>query len=247
MVIGIIPARLASTRFPNKPLAKMHGYSMIEHVYRRSKYAKSIDEIYITTCDGEIADEAKRFGAKVIMTSNTHTRGTDRVAEAANKVDADIVINIQGDEPLVDPYSLDEAIEYMQNDKIIKSINLVSRITNWDIFADPGVVKTVINEANKVLYFSRQPIPDVAKDNFEYGLKQIGIYLFRKEFLLEFSSWEETPLEKKEKVDMLRILERGFSVDSFEVKDMVSVDTPEDLKVAEKLISEDELFRKIFG
>ncbi|MCK4882220.1 MAG: NTP transferase domain-containing protein [Candidatus Omnitrophica bacterium] len=113
-VVCIIPARMASTRFPGKPLAKMLGHSMIEHVYRRVCLAEHVDEVYIATCDQEIADEAERFGAQAIMTSATHTRGTDRVAEAAQKIEGDIIINVQGDEPLVDPKSLDEAIVMMK-------------------------------------------------------------------------------------------------------------------------------------
>ena len=246
MVVGIIPARMASTRFPGKPLAKIKGRSMIEHVYRRSLRAKYIDDIYIATCDREISAEAENFGAKTIMTSDTHTRGTDRVAEAAQQIRAEIIINIQGDEPLVDPASLDKAIVHMKANSGIRAINLVSPITNWEVFTNQGVVKTVVDKDNKVLYFSRQPVPTCSKESFQKGLKQIGIYLFRKEFLLEFSSWEETNLEIIEKIDMLRILENGIDIDAVEVSDMVSVDTPEDLREAEGLMEQDQLFQDIF-
>ena len=246
MVIGIIPVRMASTRFPGKPLAKIKGHSMIEHVYRRSLKAKNIDDLYIATCDREIAHEAESFGAKFIMTADTHTRGTDRVVEAARQVSAEIIINIQGDEPLVDPASLDKAIDHMQSSPDIQTINFVSLITDWDVFIDHGVVKTVVDKKNKVLYFSRQPVPACSKGEFRKALKQIGIYLFRKEFLLVFSSWDETNLEIIEKVDMLRILENGHTIDAVEVKDMVSVDTPEDLSEVEKLMEQDLLFQEVF-
>ena len=246
MVVGIIPARMASTRFPGKPLAKIKGHSMIEHVYRRSLKAECIDEVYIATCDREIADEARAFGGKVIMTADTHTRGTDRVAEAARKVQAQIIINIQGDEPLVDPVSLEKAVTYMRSDSNIQAVNLVSQITDWDVFTSKDVVKTVTDKDNKVLYFSRQPVPACSKEDFKGALKQIGIYLFRKEFLLKFASWLETNLEIIEKVDMLRILENGDDVSAVEVKDMVSVDTKEDLVEAEKLMEKDPLFRELF-
>lgn len=245
-VVCIIPARMASIRFPGKPIANILGHPMIEHVFQRVKRARYIDEIYIATCDKEVKKTAEKFGASVIMTSNKHTRGTDRVAEAASKTDADIVINVQGDEPLVDPASLDKAIEMMKQNKDIKCINLVSFIHSWDVFIDYNVVKAVIDQNNRVLYFSRQPIPTSTRENFKEGAKQIGIYFFRKEFLSKFSSWEETPLEKKEGIDMMRILEKGYPIDICMSKDMVSVDTSEELKKMEALLKDDPLYIKIF-
>jgi len=244
--IGIIPARLASTRFPRKPLAKILGRPMIEHVFRRAEQAKLINDLYIATCDREIALAAESFGCKAIMTSDAHVRGTDRVAEAAEKIEADIILNIQGDEPLLDPESLDAAISVMINNKNVHCMNLISTIKDWKFFIDPNVIKTVIDENNKVLYFSRQPIPTVSQDEFKAAFKQIGIYIFRKEFLLKFSRWQETPLEKIEKIDMLRILERGFSVEAFHAKDMISVDTTVDLALAEQMLLKDPLTPQIF-
>ncbi len=246
IVVAIIPARLASTRFPNKPLAKIHGYSMIEHVYRRTRCAKTIDEVYIATCDDKIAHLVQRFGGEVIMTADTHTRGTDRVAEAATKVNAEIILNVQGDEPLVGPESLDAAVSYMKMHQDLQCINLVSHIKDWDVFIDQDVIKTVVDQNNNVLYFSRQPIPTSKKNDFGDALKQIGIYLFRKPFLLQFTSWQESPLEKEEKIDMLRILEKGVRIVAFQTKDMVSVDNPRDLAVVEKLLLEDPLYHKLF-
>ena len=245
-VVCIIPARMASTRFPGKPLAKMLGHSMIEHVYRRVCLAEHVDEVYIATCDQEIADEAERFGAQAIMTSATHTRGTDRVAEAAQKIEGDIIINVQGDEPLVDPKSLDEAIVMMKENPQVQCVNLIAPITDWEIFVSHNVVKTTIDQKGKVLYFSRQPIPTSTRESFKTGIKQIGIYFFQRDLLLDFLSWLETPLEQEEGVDMLRFLEKGITIESLMAQDMISVDTPEELFQMEKILQEDDLCKKIF-
>lgn len=245
-VVGIIPARLASTRFPNKPLAKILGHSMIEHVYRRAETAKYIDELYIATCDDEIAKKTREFGGKTIMTSSSHTRGTDRVAEAARKVKADIILNIQGDEPLVDPEALDGGIMEIKNKSDIQCVNLVTPINNWKFFIDHNIIKATLDKNNRILYFSRLPIPSSTKEDFKAAFKQIGIYIFRKEFLLQFSNWKETSLEMAEKIDMLRILEHGFPIGAFYTKDMVSVDTPEDLFFVEEILSKDPLYQRIF-
>ncbi|MFH2058515.1 MAG: 3-deoxy-manno-octulosonate cytidylyltransferase [Pseudomonadota bacterium] len=246
-VVGIIPARMNSTRLPNKPLAKIWGKSMIEHVYKRTKCAELIDDVFIATCDEEIAIETEKFGGKYIMTSDRHTRGTDRVAEAAESIEADYIFNIQGDEPLVDPKVLDAVITQILEDKTIKCINLVSLIKDWQVFCDFNVVKAVVNQKNEALYFSRQPIPTTSEQKFISGLKQIGIYIFQKQFLLDYISWDETPLEQSEMVDMMRILEKGFTINTFLSKDMVSVDTSEDLTYVTQLLKDDELCKDLFG
>ena len=245
-VACIIPARMGSSRFPGKPIAKMCGYPMIEHVYRRVKIAETIDEVYVATCDEEIAQVAESIGAKAIMTSPDHVRGTDRVAEAAEKLDADIIINVQGDEPMVDPQSLDDAINLLRNNSTIQCVNLVAPITDWDVFIDPNVVKTVATPKNKVLYFSRLPVPTTKREDFSVGLKQIGIYVFRKDLLSSFLKWDETPLEIKESVDMMRILENDIEIFSSMAKDTLSVDTLEDLAAVEQVLLKDSLFQKLF-
>jgi 3-deoxy-manno-octulosonate cytidylyltransferase (CMP-KDO synthetase) len=245
-VAAVIPARMASTRYPGKPIAKILGYPMIEHVYLRLKTSKEITEIVVATCDAAIQEVAQKFGAKVIMTSDKHTRGTDRVAEAAKALDADMIINVQGDEPLVDPDSIDEGVRRMKADPAIECINLISVIKDWDIFISRDVVKTAADPKGRVLYFSRQPIPSQKPETFKSALKQIGIYLFWKKFLLQFSSWPETPLEKAEAVDMMRILEHGHVIETQMSQDMISVDTPEDLRYAEGVIQNDLLYQRIF-
>jgi 3-deoxy-manno-octulosonate cytidylyltransferase (CMP-KDO synthetase) len=246
-VACIVPARMGSSRYPGKPIAKICGYPMLEHVFRRLKTSRYVTEIVIATCDKEIRQVCEAFGARVIMTKDTHVRGTDRVAEAALHVQADIIINVQGDEPLVDPKTLDEAIDVMLKDPSIPCVNLVSKITDWDIFASRDVVKTVMDRKSRVLYFSRLPVPTQTKEKFKYAYKQIGIYLFKRDFLLQFASWQMTPLEEIESVDMMRILENGFPIQGFLGKDSISVDTPADLAFAEGIISQDPLYKQVFG
>ena len=245
-VVVIIPARMESRRFPGKPLARIHGRPMVEHVYRRVQRARLVDEVYLATCDKEIANESEKFGGKVIMTSSSHTRGLDRVAEAAKKVEADIVINVQGDEPTVDPATLDAAISYFKQERDIQCLNLTAPIKEWVVFTNENVVKTIINRKNEILYFSRQPIPTQMQKDFKGAIKQIGIYLIHKELLIRFSRWRESPLEMTERVDMLRILENGYSIHAFGSKDMIGVDTPEDLSVVEAALADDLLCHQLF-
>jgi len=245
-VVGIIPARLASTRLPEKPLVKLCGKPMIEHVYRRSLLAKEIDDLYIATCDEKIAEVVRGFGGKVVMTSPSHKRGTERVQEAASSIDADIFINIQGDEPMVTPEPLDEAIIMMKKKVEIGCVNMVSLIKDWDAFNDPNVVKTVVDDKFRILYFSRLPIPSVKKETFQFAYRQIGIYLFRKKLLMDFVRWGESRLEISESVDMLRFLENGVQIQAFVSDDLRGVDTPEDACQVEKVLLNDPLFSKVF-
>ncbi len=244
--VCIIPARMESSRFYGKPIKKILGYPMIEHVFRRVQIAQHVDEIYIATCNQEIKEVAEAFGAKVIMTSDKHTRGTDRVAEAASEINADIVINVQGDEPLVDPKSLDKAIKMMKDGNAIHCINLVAPIDEWDVFISKNVVKAQIDNENRVIKFFRQPDAVNNEKTFTQGIKQIGIYLFRKTFLTQFAAWEETPREKQEGVDMMRIIDKGFSIDTCMSADMISVDTPEELEEMERLLQKDPVFQRVF-
>jgi 3-deoxy-manno-octulosonate cytidylyltransferase (CMP-KDO synthetase) len=243
-VAAVIPARMASTRFPGKPLAKIHGRQMIEHVYKRVQLSKYIDEIYLATCDDEIAEAVIDFKGKVIMTSAKHNRGTDRVAEASKKIEADIIINVQGDEPTVNPFELDKAIVEFK-EKNISCLNLVTRIEDEDTFNSQNVVKAVIDNYNKILYFSRKPIPNQIGE-FIYGIKQIGIYLIKKDLLLQYLQWQETKLEIIEQVDMLRFIENGHPIYAFESVNMIGVDTPDELNDVEKILLNDSIYLKYF-
>jgi len=245
-VVAIIPTRMASTRFPGKPLAKILGLPMIEHVYRRVQSAELVDEIYVATCDKEIADEVKRFSGMVIMTSSEHTRGSERVAEAAQSIETDIVINVQGDEPMVDPLELDKAIRVMKEREDIRCLNLVTPIEDWEFFTNKNVVKVALAKGGEILYFSRAAIPEQSEHEFRGGIKQIGIYLIHKDLLLQYSRWKESTLEKIEKVDMLRFLENNSPVHAYISTDMIGVDTKKDLAIVERLLPDDYLYNRLF-
>jgi len=251
-VIGIIPARMASSRFPGKPLAKIHGIPMVGHVYFRSKMAKILDDVYLATCDKEIKEYTESINGKAIMTSDKHERASDRTAEAMLKIEKeteqkiDIVVLIQGDEPMLVPEMIEMAVKPMLKDESILVVNLMTPLKNVKEHEDPNEIKVVVDKDNFALYFSREPIPSRKKAAKEIPmLKQVCIIPFRRDFLLEFSRLEPTPLEKIESVDMLRILEYGYRVKMVESKyETYSVDTPEDLKRVEGKMRNDFLIRQ---
>ena len=251
-IIGIIPARMASTRFPGKPLAKILGLPMLGHVYFRSKMSKTLREVYIATCDQVIMDYAKSIGAPVIMTKDTHERCSDRTAEAVLKIEAetgqkaDIVVMIQGDEPMIFPEMIDMVLEPMLKDSSIKVVNLMAPLKTKEEHEDPNEPKVVVDLNNFALYFSREPIPSWKKGAKEVPmLKQVCIIPFTRDFLLKFNELTPTPLEIIESVDMNRILEHGYKVKMvLENYETYSVDTPEDLAKVEKLMANDQLVIK---
>ena len=239
--VAAIPARMASSRFTGKPLARLHGLSMIEHVFRRSKRCSRLDEVYVATCDEEIRHVAEGFGAKVIVTSAAHERATDRVAEAAEHFEADVVVMIQGDEPMITPEMIEAALEPFQSDQSVSCVNLVHRISSQKEFLDPNTVKVVADANGNALYFSRAPIPHV---NFEDTpakiFKQVCVIPFRRDCLREFARLPATPLEISESIDMLRFLEHGRRVRLVETDVAThAVDTPADLQLVEKLMNKD--------
>lgn len=246
--IGVIPARMGSSRFPGKPLALIRGLPMIEHVYKRSAMSESLDELYVATCDMEIYDAVDQFGGKAIMTDICHERCTDRVAEAVNDMDLDIVVIIQGDEPLVYPDMIDQAVKAIVEDDSIVCVNLMSEMENDADFNDPNEVKVVVDNENNALYFSREPIPSNKKYESTYPrYKQVCIMPFRKDFLVKYNNLKPTPLEIIESVDMLRILEHGYKVKMvYTDKKTFSVDTPEDIAKVELIMTEDSIF-KLYG
>lgn len=242
-VVGVIPARMGSSRFPGKPLAKIHGKTMIEHVFQRSRMSKSLDELYVATCDKEIAEEVERFGGKSIMTSACHERCTDRVAEAVERSQAEIVVIIQGDEPMVYPEMIDLAVEAIKSDDSVVCVNLMEEIHSDEDFNDPNEVKVVVDKEGNALYFSREPIPSSKKGAKGYPrYKQVCIMPFKKDFLYMYNQLEPTPLEAIESVDMLRVLEHGYKVKMvFTERITCSVDTLEDLAEVERLMKDDKL------
>jgi len=255
-IIGIIPARMGSSRFPGKPLAKILGIPMVGHVYHRSKMSKLLEEVYIATCDKEIADYADSIGAKWVMTKDAHERASDRTAEAMLKIEEkigekiDIVAMIQGDEPMIMPEMVDLAVKPFLENPSIKVVNLMAPIRSMEEHNDPNCPKVVVDKNHFALYFSREPIPSRKKWKGDTVpmFKQVCIIPFTREFLLKFNELEPTSLEIIESIDMNRVLEHGHKVKMvYEEFETYSVDTPEDLKKVEKLMSSDTLVKKYAG
>jgi 3-deoxy-manno-octulosonate cytidylyltransferase (CMP-KDO synthetase) len=251
-IIGIIPARMASTRFPGKPLAKILGIPMLGHVYFRSKMSLMLDDLYVATCDQIIMDYVKSIGGKAIMTADTHERASERTAEAMQKIEdksgkkIDIVVMVQGDEPMIFPEMLDEAVRPLVEDEAILVSNLMAPLKTREEHDDPNEVKVVVDRNNFALYFSREPIPSWKKDAKSVPmLKQVCIIPFRRDFLVHFNEMETTPLEIIESVDMLRVIEHGYKVKMIPTdKDTYSVDTLEDLKRVEALMKKKDTLKE---
>ena len=254
-MIGIIPARLASTRFPGKPLAPILGIPMIGHVYNRSKMSKMLRAVYVATCDKEIAAYVSSIGGQAIMTADTHERASDRTAECMLKIEEqtgekiDIVVMIQGDEPMIRPEMIDAAIAPLLADKTIEVVNLMSSLKTKKEQADPNEVKVVVDRQGYALYFSREPIPSWKKGAKELPmLKQVCVIPFRRDFLLEFNKLKQTPLEIAESIDMLRLLENGHKIKMVRsAHPTYSVDTQNDLKEVEKHLRKDPLLERYRG
>lgn len=248
-IIGIIPARMGSSRFPGKPLAKIHGIPMLGHVYFRSKMSELLEEVYVATCDPEIAEYVERIHVRAIMTADTHERATERTAEALTKIEAetgdlvDIVVMIQGDEPMLRPEMIDEAVQPLIEDDSILVSNLMAPLKSVQEHEDKNEVKVVVDRQNFALYFSREPIPSrwkIGEDVIKQ--KQVCIIPFRREFLLKFNELDPTPLEVAESVDMMRVLEHGYKIKMIKTKhDVYSVDTEQDRLRVEKLMADDNL------
>lgn len=251
-IIGVIPARMASSRFPGKPLATINGTPMVGHVYYRSKMSKSLDAVYIATCDDEIRAYAEHIGASCVMTAATHERASDRAAEALLKIEqgaerrVDSVVMIQGDEPMIRPEMIDEAIAPLLEDPTIQIVNLMAPLKNKEEHEDPNEVKVVVDRAGFAMYFSREPIPSWKKGAKDIPMfKQVCVIPFRRDFLLTFNALVPTPLEVVESVDMLRAMEHGFRVRMVPTQyDTYSVDTMEDLRWVERLMEDDELVKQ---
>jgi 3-deoxy-manno-octulosonate cytidylyltransferase (CMP-KDO synthetase) len=247
-ITAIIPARYASTRFEGKALADIKGKPMVRHVYERTALAQLVSEVIVATDDERIAAAVRAFGGRVVMTSRDHETGTDRLAEVAAGLDSEIVVNVQGDEPLIEPAMIDEAIRPLVEDPAIVMGTLKSRIRNLHDFLSPNVVKVVTDRNGFALYFSRSPLPnfrdkwnDLKDEAFNSGKllchKHVGLYVYRREFLLQYARMAPTQLELSEKLEQLRVLENGYRIKVVETAyESIGVDTPGDLeKVLEHL------------
>jgi 3-deoxy-manno-octulosonate cytidylyltransferase (CMP-KDO synthetase) len=230
--IGVIPARFASTRLPGKVLVKIAGKPMLERVWLRVKAAKELSDVIIACDEPHVLEAAKAFGAKAVLTRKDHPSGSDRVAEVAAMVDADIIVNVQADEPLIEPLLIDGLVRSLKDDKGCVLATPVKRISSIEEFCNPNVVKVVKDKNNCALYFSRSPIPfkrDGAPDVSNY-FKHLGIYAYRREFLFEYCKWPKSFLEQEECLEQLRVLEAGYKIKTVEmVMETIGVDTPEDV------------------
>ena len=234
-VVAIIPARYESTRFPGKALAAIAGKPMIQHVYERTARASAIERVIVATDDARIHAAAEKFGAEVVLTKAAHVSGTDRVAEVAAAVDTAIVVNVQGDLPLVSPELLRAPLAAMDDEPGVPMATLKAPIRDAAELQSSHVVKVVTDAAGNALYFSRCPIPFCrdATPTPPVAYRHIGVYVYRRDFLLRFAGWAPTPLEKAEKLEQLRALERGFRIKVAAVERApIAVDTPGDLERA---------------
>ena len=238
VVIGVIPARYGSTRLPAKALAMIHGKPMIRHVYERCLKSKLLSEVLVATDDKRIFDAVINFGGNAAMTSKSHKSGTDRIGEAVRNIKCDIVVNIQGDEPMIAPGNIDKAIKPLISDKSINVSSLCYKISDYKEINNPNVVKVVLDSNSNALYFSRSVIP-FNRDNIkaEY-FKHIGLYVYRKDYLMKLIKMKPSRLELSEKLEQLRILESGEKIKVIETKiDSHSVDTLADLRKIKNIIT----------
>jgi 3-deoxy-manno-octulosonate cytidylyltransferase (CMP-KDO synthetase) len=234
-ILGVIPARFASSRFPGKALATLAGKTILQHVYERSTQARYLTDVVIATDDERIYDAARSFRAPVRMTSSDHLSGTDRVAEVASADSASVIVNIQGDEPLIDPTAIDAATLALLDDIDAPMATLKKRIEDLSEIENPNVVKVVTNHAGDAIYFSRCPIPFDRGKAASYW-KHIGLYVYRRDFLLGYSAMPVGPLEESERLEQLRALENGHRIRVMETEyESLGVDTPEDLEKVSKL------------
>jgi len=246
-IIGIIPARMASTRFPGKPMAKISGIPMIGHVFHRCKMSNILNEVYVATCDQEIESYIQSIEGQAIMTADTHERASDRTAEALLIIEKqtgqniDIVVMLQGDEPMIVPKMIDLAVQPLIDDSKVKVSNLMAELKSQDEWDDPNEVKVVVDNGNNALYFSRESIPSKKKYTGSItAYKQVCVIGFKRDMLLQYTILDPTPLEEIESVDMNRLLEHGYKVKMVKTTyQTFAVDTIVDLEnVQEKMIGD---------
>jgi 3-deoxy-manno-octulosonate cytidylyltransferase (CMP-KDO synthetase) len=240
-VLAVIPARQASTRFPGKPLAPIAGRPMIQHVVDRVRQARTVSRILVATDDEKIKAAVEAFGAEAILTRRDHATGTERVAEVAVHVSADIYVNVQGDEPLINPGTIDLVVSAMLEENSIQIATPCIIITHQNDIMDPNIVKVVRDFDSNALYFSRAPIPWVRNADGALAplhMKHLGLYAYRRDALLEYATLPPGALERIEQLEQLRWLENGFHIEVVETDfDAVSVDVPADIQRVEQLLA----------
>jgi 3-deoxy-manno-octulosonate cytidylyltransferase (CMP-KDO synthetase) len=243
-VVAVIPARYGASRFPGKPLAPIAGRPLVQHVFERARQAQRVERTIIATDDERILQAVAQFGGDAVMTRPDHRTGTERMAEVALQVPAEIYVNVQGDEPLVDPAAIDAAVEAVQSDPEVQVATICVPIRKAQDIVDPNVVKVVSDFQGDALYFSRAPIPwirDGKAQNESHHRKHLGLYVFRREALLEFPTLPPGEWERLEQLEQLRLLENGYRIRVVETTwDSVSVDVPADVARVEELLKQAE-------
>ncbi len=242
-ILAVIPARMGSSRFPGKPMKKINGKPMIGHVYEKVKECDLLTDVIVATCDQKISKYISSIGGKAIMTSSMHERASDRTAEALEKLEKekkiryDLIVMVQGDEPMTEPAMISEALKPMLVDKSINIVNLYSEIKSNEEFNDKNCIKVVTDKFDNAIFFSREPIPNT-KDSFKISRKkQVCIIPFKRKFLFDYQKMKPTPLEISESIDMLRVLENGLKVRMVKTEyETYAVDTKEDLIRVSKLM-----------
>jgi 3-deoxy-manno-octulosonate cytidylyltransferase (CMP-KDO synthetase) len=239
-ILGVIPARFASSRYPGKALARLAGKPMIEHVWERANMSRYLSDVLVATDDDRIADAVHKFGGRVRMTRADHPSGTDRLAEIASSEDAALYVNIQGDEPLIDPEAIDAAILSVHGDEAVDMGTLKKQIIDPTDIVNTNVVKVVTNLLGDAIYFSRCPIPYErdGRTGVPIYFKHIGLYVYRREFLLRYPDLTAGPLEEAERLEQLRALENGYRIRVVATDyESLGVDTPEDLERVNQLFT----------
>ena len=239
-VVVVIPSRYAATRLPGKPLVNLAGKPMVRRVYEQAKFAQTVHRVLVATDDQRIVDAVLAFGGEARMTRSDHRTGTERIAEVAAHEPGDVFVNVQGDEPLIDPVAIDTAVAALLEDPPAQIATVATPIRHVPDIMDPNVVKTVLDFDSNALYFSRAPVPWVRdtqqKVHVKYW-KHLGLYVFQRDALLEYPTLPQGELEKIEQLEQLRWLENGWKIRVAEVEhDAVSVDVPEDVTRVEKLL-----------
>jgi len=235
-VLAVIPARFASTRFPGKIIAPLAGKPLVVHTYEQTRKAALVSDVLIATDDQRVLEAVRPYNVHAIMTRADHPSGTDRIAEVAANADADIIVNVQGDEPLIDPGTIDAAIQPLLDDAELPMATVRHLLTDPGAIADPNMVKVVCDHRGRALYFSRHPIPYIRDEQGRASpppcyWQHVGLYVYRRRFLLQYAQMPQTPLEQLENLEQLRVLERGFAIAVVETKHAsIGVDTPEDLE-----------------
>jgi len=238
-ITSIIPARYSSSRLPGKPLKDICGKTMIQRVYEQAKKVNLIDEVIVATDDQKIFNEVRSFNGNIIMTSKAHKTGTDRLAEVAAKIDTDIIVNVQGDEPLINSSVIKSAIEPLLTDDSLKMSTLKHLINDEEEINNPNIVKVITDKNNNAIYFSRSKIPYARNSQKFNYYKHIGLYVYRSDFLLKFAEMKPTPFEIQESLEQLRVIENGYKIKVIETEyDSIGVDTEEDLDKVRNILGE---------